>query len=49
MANQKKRWTRRKREDARKKAKVTLKKRRRFIYEAKQRTETKFVGIFPLM
>jgi len=49
MANRKKRWTARKRETARKKAKVTLKKRRQFIYEAKQRSETKFAGIIPLM
>lgn len=49
MAKRKRRWTRRKREEACKKGKVTLKKRRRFIYEAKQRSETKFAGIFPLM
>lgn len=49
MAKRKKRWTKRKREEARKKGRVTLKKRRRFIYEAKQRSETKFTGIFPLM
>lgn len=49
MANRKRRWTPRKREAARKRAKVTLKKRRQFIYEAKQRAETKFAGVFPLM
>lgn len=49
MANRKRRWTRRKREEAGKKAKVTLKKRRCFIYEAKQKSETKFAGVFPLM
>lgn len=49
MAHRKRQWTKRKREEARKKARVTLKKRRRFIYEAKQRAETRFAGIYPLM
>lgn len=49
MANRKRHWTKPKREEARKKARVTLKKRRRFIYEAKQKSETKFAGVFPLM
>lgn len=49
MPNRKRHWTKRKRKEASKKGKVTLKKRRRFIYEAKQRSETKFAGIFPLM
>jgi hypothetical protein len=49
MSKRKRRWTKRKRESARKKAKVTLKKRRQFIYQAKQRAETQFAGIFPLI
>ena len=49
MANRKRRWTKLKRERARKKAQVTIKKRRRFIYEAKQRSQTQFAGIFPLI
>lgn len=49
MAKEKRSWTKRKRKEACQKAKVTLKKGRRFIYEAKQRSETKFAGVFPLM
>ena len=49
MAKRKRHWTKRKRELARKKARVTLKKRRQFIYQAKQKAETQFAGIFPLI
>lgn len=49
MAKRKRHWTKRKRKLARNKARVTLKKRRRFIYEAKQKAETQFAGIFPLI
>ena len=49
MAKRKRVWTKLKREMAQQKRKVTLKKRRRFIYQAKQKTETQFAGIFPLI
>lgn len=34
---------------AQKKAQATLKKRRKFIHQARQRSETQFAGIFPLI
>lgn len=49
MAKRKRRWTKCKRKSARKKARVTLKKRRQFIYEARQKAETQFAGVFPLI
>ena len=49
MAKRKRNWTKCKREIAQKKARVTLKKRRQFIYQARQKAETQFAGIFPLI
>ena len=49
MAKRKRSWTKRKRELASKKAQVTLKKRRQFIYQGKQKVETQFAGMIPLI
>lgn len=49
MANIKRSWTKCKRERAQKKARVTLKQRRRYIDTAKQKSETQFVGILPMI
>jgi hypothetical protein len=49
MAKRKRQWTKRKRELARQKAQVTLKKRRKFICQARQKAETQFAGIIPLI